>query len=120
MHLAHAVDLAGVEENALRERGLARVNVRYDAYVAKFAKVHVSFPLCLLSSLKVLFMPALRRYSPSLVPKPTLWARKKLLPRPWCSQKPSQPGARANGAMPSEKGVWVLARQWFCTASPEA
>ena len=125
VHLAHAVDLAGVEENALRERGLARVNVRYDAYVAKFAKVHVSFPLCLLSSFRGVpqgpFHACLAAcYSPSLVPKPTLWARKKLLPRPWCSQKPSQPGARANGAMPSEKGVWVLARQWFCTASPEA
>jgi len=33
-HLAHAVDFAAVKEHALRERGLARVDMGNNAYVA--------------------------------------------------------------------------------------
>ena len=32
MHFAHAVDFAGIEEDALAERGLACINVSKDAY----------------------------------------------------------------------------------------
>ena len=40
MHLLHAVDAAGIEQDPLAERGLARVDVGRNADVSQFCQIH--------------------------------------------------------------------------------